>query len=244
MKAFPISQDLDVIQAEVDLNTAKVTDLVHPLVETAVPLGALFTDTIYDDSAIQAEVDLNTDKVTDLVHPLVETAVPIGALFTDTVYDDATIQAEVDLNTAKVTDLVHPLVETAVPIGALFTDTVYDDSNTLVDSDAKTLVTPTNKLITEDDVISVASMFEVEIDVGATPVSEASISVTDASITTSSKILGSVAYLAPTGKDLDEIEMDTFDLKFEPLVGSFNLKIKGLEGYIADKFKINYSVSV
>ncbi len=29
-------------------------------VETAVPLGAAFTDTIYDDTGIQAEVDLNT----------------------------------------------------------------------------------------------------------------------------------------------------------------------------------------
>ena len=33
-------------------------------VETAVPSGALFTDTVYDDTAIQAEVDLNTAKAT------------------------------------------------------------------------------------------------------------------------------------------------------------------------------------
>jgi len=126
--------------------------ITHPLVEAAVPTGAVFTDTqlsdvqvdtaasnqgyvkgahtidtdtIYDDTTIQAAVTLNTAKVTDLVHPLVETAVPVGALFTDadTVYDDTSIQAAVGLNTAKVTDLVHPLVETAVPVGALFTDT-------------------------------------------------------------------------------------------------------------------------
>lgn len=35
------------IQAEVDLNTAKVSNVDHPLVETAVPTGALFTDTVY-----------------------------------------------------------------------------------------------------------------------------------------------------------------------------------------------------
>lgn len=52
------------IQAEVDLNTLKETNISHPLVETAVPLGAVFTDTIYDDTAIQGEVDLNTAKVT------------------------------------------------------------------------------------------------------------------------------------------------------------------------------------
>jgi len=51
------------LQAEVDLNTAKETNIVHPLVEKAVPSNALFTDTIYDDTTIQAEVDLNTAKV-------------------------------------------------------------------------------------------------------------------------------------------------------------------------------------
>ena len=53
----------------VALNTAKVTDLAHPLVETAVPLGAVFTDsdTVYDDTAIQAEVTLNTAKVSNVV---------------------------------------------------------------------------------------------------------------------------------------------------------------------------------
>ena len=47
------------------VNTAKETNVAHPLVETAVPVGAVFTDTdtIYDDTAIQAEVDLNTAKV-------------------------------------------------------------------------------------------------------------------------------------------------------------------------------------
>lgn len=74
------------IQAEVDLNTAKVSNVDHPLVQTAVPSGAVFTDTVYDDTTIQAEVDLNTAKVSNVDHPLVETAVPTGALFTDTVY--------------------------------------------------------------------------------------------------------------------------------------------------------------
>ena len=111
-------------------NTSKVSNVAHPLVETAVPIGALFTDTVYDDTTIQAAVTLNTDKVSNVAHPLVETAVPSGAIFTDTVYDDTAIQAEVALNTDKVTNVVHPLVETAVPLGAVFTDTdtVYDDS--------------------------------------------------------------------------------------------------------------------
>lgn len=60
-----IADDLVAKQAAIDLNSAKETNINHPLVETAVPVGAVFTDndTIYDDTAIQAEVDLNTAKV-------------------------------------------------------------------------------------------------------------------------------------------------------------------------------------
>ena len=60
-----IADDLVAKQAAIDLNTAKETNIAHPLVETAVPVGAVFTDndTVYNDTAIQAEVDLNTAKV-------------------------------------------------------------------------------------------------------------------------------------------------------------------------------------
>ena len=82
---------------------------------------------------------------------------------------------------------------------------------------------------------------ETEIDIGTMPIIEASISVIDTGVSTLSKIIGGMAYKAPTGKDLDELEMDAIEVKFEPLAGSFNVKIKGLEGYIADKFKIWYA---
>lgn len=87
---------------------------------------------------------------------------------------------------------------------------------------------------------SALSMSEAEIDVGATPVADASINVTNTEVTATSRIIGGIAYSAPTDKDLDELDMDSFDIKFEALAGSFNVKIKGLEGYIADKFKIWY----
>jgi len=55
--------------SDITTNNDKVTDLVHPLVETAVPVNALFTDTdtVYNDTAIQAEVTLNTAKVSNVV---------------------------------------------------------------------------------------------------------------------------------------------------------------------------------
>ncbi len=83
---------------------------------------------------------------------------------------------------------------------------------------------------------------QTEIDFGATPVAEASFIVTDTSVSTSSQIIGSVAYEAPTGKDLDELEMDAIDLKFAPGTGQLTIYARGLEGYLADKFKINYLV--
>lgn len=79
------------VEAAVLLNTAKVSNVDHPLVETAVPVGALFTDTdtIYDSTANDAAVSLNTAKISNVDHPLVEAAVPVGAVFTDTTYSSS-----------------------------------------------------------------------------------------------------------------------------------------------------------
>src|SRR5687768_11896711 len=88
-----------------------------------------------------------------------------------------------------------------------------------------------------------ASITEAEIDVGAMPVAEASVAVVDAAISPTTKIIGGLAYVAPTGKDLDELECDALDIKFEPATGSMNVIIKGLEGYIEGKFKIWYMIA-
>jgi len=56
----------DGLETRVALNDAKVSNVAHPLVETAVPVGAVFTDTIYTHPAahsisevtgLQAELD-------------------------------------------------------------------------------------------------------------------------------------------------------------------------------------------
>lgn len=87
-----------------------------------------------------------------------------------------------------------------------------------------------------------ASISQTEIDFGTTPVAEASFLITDAAVSAASRIIGTVAYVAPTGKDLDELEMDGLDLKFAPGSGQFTLYARGLDGYVADKFLVNYSV--
>ncbi len=83
---------------------------------------------------------------------------------------------------------------------------------------------------------------QTEIDFGIIPVLEKEFTIIDVDVLVTSQIIGNVAYEAPTGKDLDELEMDTIDLKFQPGAGTFKIYAKGLEGYVADTFKINYLI--
>ena len=57
-------------QERIVANTAKETNIGHPLVGTAVPTGAVFTDTIYDDTMV---IDLIGDMATalDLINGVV-----------------------------------------------------------------------------------------------------------------------------------------------------------------------------
>jgi hypothetical protein len=83
---------------------------------------------------------------------------------------------------------------------------------------------------------------QTEVDFGDDKVTEKSFTITDADVSPTSQIVGTVAYEAPTGKDVDEVEMDSFELKFRPGSGSFVLFMKALEGSVYGKFKINYLV--
>lgn len=84
---------------------------------------------------------------------------------------------------------------------------------------------------------------QTEVDFGSTPVGDATFTVTDAAVTDSSQLMAQVAYEAPTGKDLDEIEMDNLQIRCAPGSGSFDMFINTADGsYLADKFKINYLV--
>jgi hypothetical protein len=87
-----------------------------------------------------------------------------------------------------------------------------------------------------------SSIKQTEIDFGQVPVAEAEFTVIDASVNPSSNIIGSVAYVAPTNKDLDELEMDAIDLKFAPGDGFLKIRATGMNGFVANKFKINYAV--
>lgn len=83
-----------------------------------------------------------------------------------------------------------------------------------------------------------------EIDFGVTPVADAVFTVVDSNVTSTCTITGHVAYEAPTGKDLDEIEMDPLDLSFGPDgAGQFKLYARGMEGYVEGNFVICYTLA-
>ena len=86
-------------------------------------------------------------------------------------------------------------------------------------------------------------MKQTEIDFGVTPIGEKIFTITDTDIDALAIILVQLAYVAPTGKELDELEFDSFDFRCYPGVGSFTLLAISKEGYVADKFKINYTYS-
>lgn len=87
------------------------------------------------------------------------------------------------------------------------------------------------------------SLSQTEVDFGSTPLSEQNFTITDAAVSGTSKIIAWMSGLTPTGKDQDELEMDSFWVEASPGTGNFNLYIRGLEGYLADKFIVLYLVS-
>lgn len=88
------------------------------------------------------------------------------------------------------------------------------------------------------------SNFQTEIDFGSElHINQKEFTITNSKVRSYSIIQCSVAYDAPTGKDLDELEMDVLEVKAgAPTDGSFKLLVTGTEGSISGKFKINYSV--
>lgn len=84
---------------------------------------------------------------------------------------------------------------------------------------------------------------QTEIDFGSTPVYTGTFTVTDADVTGTSQLIAQVAYEAPTGKDLDEVEMDNLDIKCSPGTGQFSMFVTSHDGsYLEGKFKINYLI--
>ncbi len=143
----------DMMKAIYDQDDSGIVDnaeLVNGMtVETPVPTGAVFTDTVYDDTDVLKDAD--TSQPVTPTNPLatMDDLGSSGGDMTKAIYDTN------DSGIVDDAELVNGLtVETAVPVGALFTDTPYDDTAVLKDADANKPVTPTNLLATMEDVVA------------------------------------------------------------------------------------------
>lgn len=93
------------------------------------------------------------------------------------------------------------------------------------------------------NVTSSVNIQQTEVNFGSTPVSNATFTITDGTVSATSNIIAQVSWEAPTGKDLDEIEMDNLQIRCQPDTGQFLMYIETADGsYLEGNFKINYLV--
>lgn len=117
------------------------------------------------------------------------------------------------------------------------------DNNIGVELDPLNPITSLKKFLTNLQ-YPLLSNFQTEIDFGeALYINQKEFIIINDKVKSNSIILASIAYDTPTGKELDELEMDVIEVKAgNPTEGSFKLLVTGTEGSLRNKFKINYTV--
>ena len=168
----------------VALNTAKVSNVDHPLVETAVPIGAVFTDTVYDDATIQAEVDLNTAKVG--ITPTQASNITTNNAKIS--YTDAT-QVATNVSNISTLQSEQTTQNNAIALNTAKTGITAQQSADITANNAKVGVTneeqntinsvTTGEPTGSDVVLNVVSLTQAEYDAG-TPVATTLYVITDA----------------------------------------------------------------
>ena len=85
---------------------------------------------------------------------------------------------------------------------------------------------------------------ETEVDWGtAAYQTDKTFTVVDGDVGAGSQLLCQVAHKSPSdGRSVDEIVVESFDLKAKVAVGSFDLTMKSLHGPVTGRFLVNYLV--
>jgi hypothetical protein len=129
-------------------------------------------------------------------------------------------------------------------------DIVFLDDNTTGGMWIKTSGDSTAYLIMVDKayVDSVAggggvSWLFTEVDFGNTPQEEASFVINSVGTTPINVVVASLHFSAPTGKDYDELEMDTILVNAQALLGQVQFTVRGLDGPLEGKFKLKYQIT-
>lgn len=85
-----------------------------------------------------------------------------------------------------------------------------------------------------------ATIYEIEIDFGSTPVKSKKFTITDAGVSTGMKIMVDQSGNAATGRAADENEFTVLSARAFAKTGSFDLYVDCLNGLASGKFKFNY----
>lgn len=83
---------------------------------------------------------------------------------------------------------------------------------------------------------------QVEIDVGDIPVDEYEALVFDNAVTLTSKLFATMSWDAPTGKEADDVPMDSYVINVGGGSGQLTLRLRSLDGMLHDTYRVNYIV--
>jgi len=115
----------DQTKTDIDALGINASTVNGKTVETNVPSGAIFTDTVYDDSSVLKYSDTVSAVTTENKLMTQDDVASLGG--------GDMLKSTYDTNSSGIVDNAETInsltVETAVPSNALFTDTVYDDTS-------------------------------------------------------------------------------------------------------------------
>lgn len=93
-----------------------------------------------------------------------------------------------------------------------------------------------------DDDPRLVSVRQVEINVGDVPIDSYEALVLDPDVTLTSRLFAVMSWDTPTGKDPDDVPMDTYVINVGGGVGQLTLRILSLDGMLHDTYRVNYIV--
>jgi hypothetical protein len=243
------------VTTTVDTSVVNVQEVVYnPVikVESTINTSTVDVSTTVNNSVVEVnppaarEVTINVEtNVVPLASPTVVGKMKLYTSLgvnTDGSVDQNTVNSSLALKVDKVVGKSLVLDTDIAKIPNLALKTYVDSQDTLkVDKVVgKSLV-----LDTEITRLSKLSGGQTEIDFGAISVYEKKFTIADANVLSTSIITASIAYEAPTGKDLDEIGLEKLQIICgQSVSGSFDMLVSTINcTTVSGSFKINYLIS-
>lgn len=91
--------------------------------------------------------------------------------------------------------------------------------------------------------VSLGNVYQVEIDFGDLPLADGTFVISNPNVGPASAVAAWMAYVAATGKDLDETEMDDLIIRCAPGDGRLTMFVRAADGsYLHGAFRVVYMV--